>query len=178
MFSTEYSQAIFNVGNVELIQLKNSTIQCPSCLLYIFEGTFLCNCGKLLELDADKRCQCGQNPRQLHSKLVPHFEALQKASEDLRQSGTDGKIDAAYRQPQLVHNWSDVWVRYLDHIVQFSIVHNAPQQQRERIMQKNDVRSVDENEQAPPLSLRPGYREAKEQLSNSQKENNKLLLSQ
>ena len=56
--------------------------------------------------------------------------------------------DAARRQSQLAHNWSDAWVRYLDHVVQFSIYHGAPQQQRER----NLLRSVDDNKQASPLS--------------------------
>ena len=31
-FSQESSQAIFEMGNVELIELKTSRIQCPSCL--------------------------------------------------------------------------------------------------------------------------------------------------
>ena len=32
VFSQESSQAIFEMGNVELIELKTSRIQCPSCL--------------------------------------------------------------------------------------------------------------------------------------------------
>ena len=43
VFSKESSQAM---GNVELIELKKPTIQCPSCLHHEFGGTFLCNCGK------------------------------------------------------------------------------------------------------------------------------------
>ena len=49
--SIESSQAIFNMGKVELIELKKTTIQCPSCLHCVSEGTFLCNCGKLLKLE-------------------------------------------------------------------------------------------------------------------------------
>ena len=41
--------------------------------------------------------------------------------------------DAIYRHSQFVHNWSDAWVRYLDHTVHFSIYHNATQQQRKKI---------------------------------------------
>ena len=53
VFSKESRQAIFRMGNVELVELKKSTIQCPSCLHYVFEGTFLCNCGMLLKVDPD-----------------------------------------------------------------------------------------------------------------------------
>ena len=38
--SKESRQAIFNMDNVELIELKKTTIQCPSCLHFVFEGTF------------------------------------------------------------------------------------------------------------------------------------------
>ena len=53
MFSKESRQAIFRMGNVELVELKKSTIQCPSCFHYVFQGTFLGNCGKLLKFDPD-----------------------------------------------------------------------------------------------------------------------------
>ena len=46
LFSQESSQAIFDMANVELIELKTSRIQCPSCLHYVFKGTILCACGK------------------------------------------------------------------------------------------------------------------------------------
>ena len=40
IFSEESSRTIFEMGNVELIELKTTseTIQCPSCLKYVFEG--------------------------------------------------------------------------------------------------------------------------------------------
>ena len=53
VFSKESSCAIFEMGNVELIELKKSSIQCPSCFHYVFEGTFLCNYGELVKLDPD-----------------------------------------------------------------------------------------------------------------------------
>ena len=46
MFSQESCQAIIEMGNVELIELKKSRVQCPSCLHYVFEGTTVCSCGK------------------------------------------------------------------------------------------------------------------------------------
>ena len=43
VFSEESSRAIFEMGNLELIELNKSSIQCPSC--FRFEGTLLCKCG-------------------------------------------------------------------------------------------------------------------------------------
>ena len=53
MFSKESSRAIFEKCNVELIELKKSSIQCPSCLHCVFEGTLLCKFGKLIKPDQD-----------------------------------------------------------------------------------------------------------------------------
>ena len=39
MFSPESFQAIMDMGNVELMELKESRVQCPSCLYNVFEGT-------------------------------------------------------------------------------------------------------------------------------------------
>ena len=46
MFSQESCQAIIAMGNVELIGLKKSRVQRPSCLHNVFEGTIMCSCGK------------------------------------------------------------------------------------------------------------------------------------
>ena len=53
VFSKESSRATFEMGNVELIELKKSWIQCPSCFHHVSEGTFLCSCGKVIKLDPD-----------------------------------------------------------------------------------------------------------------------------
>ena len=37
LFSQESSQAIFEMGSVELIELKTFGIHCPSCLQYVFK---------------------------------------------------------------------------------------------------------------------------------------------
>ena len=39
IFSEESSLAIFGMGNVELIELKKTSIRCPPCLHHVFEGT-------------------------------------------------------------------------------------------------------------------------------------------
>ena len=47
MFSQESCQATVEMGNVELIELKKSRVQCPIvCTHYAFEGTIICSCGK------------------------------------------------------------------------------------------------------------------------------------
>ena len=48
IFSEKSSRAIFEMGNVELIEVKKTSIQCPSCLHHVFEGTFTCMCGKII----------------------------------------------------------------------------------------------------------------------------------
>ena len=45
-FSQESCQAIIEMGNVELIELKTSRVRCPSCPHHVFEGTITCSCGK------------------------------------------------------------------------------------------------------------------------------------
>ena len=77
VFSRESSQTIFKMGDVELIELKKSTIQCPSCLHCVFEGTFLCNCG-------EEAFEILKAPFRA-STVETHHEAPQKASEDLRR---------------------------------------------------------------------------------------------
>ena len=46
IFSQESCQAIIDMGSEELIDMKNSRIQCPSCLHHVFERTIVCLCGK------------------------------------------------------------------------------------------------------------------------------------
>ena len=53
VFSQESSQAIFEMGNVELIELKTSRIQCPSCLHYGFKGNIICARGKHVRPDQE-----------------------------------------------------------------------------------------------------------------------------
>ena len=46
IFNEESSRAIFEMGNVELIKLRqtSATIQCPSCLEHVPEGLNMCQC--------------------------------------------------------------------------------------------------------------------------------------
>ena len=44
----------------------SSSSQCPSCLLYVFEGTFLCKCGKLMRPNKDVM-------KQSEGSIPPHI---------------------------------------------------------------------------------------------------------
>ena len=159
-----------------------------------FEGTLLCKCGKLIKPDQDAMNRIKETFEILEapyyrtspiskrgSKSGPKMwqqhhhkarDAIRSATKGDRGfiSIWDGWQNAEiYRESQLAQYWSDAWVRYLDHIVQFSIHHNATQQQRESTINVLYLRSVDENRQAPPLSQRPGYWEAKKESINLQK---------
>ena len=64
--------------------------------------------------------------------------------------------DEKYMESQVARVWSDAWMRYSDHIVHIDISQKAPHEQRDRHKNLLDLRSVDENKQAPLLSQKPG----------------------
>ena len=61
-----------------------------------------------------------------------------------------------YRESQLVHGWTDEWVKYLDHISEIDISHHARYRQRLRSENTVYMRGVGSNKQAGPLCQRPG----------------------
>ena len=168
------------MGIVELIELKNSSIQCPSCLHHVFEGTLLCKCGKLMKPDQDvmnrigeafeilkapyyrtsptstRRSKCGPNLRQLDQHKAR--DALRKATKGDRAFYFSLGQMAKWWDLQEISACSELVgrLRYVDHIVHFSIYYNATKPQRERHINLLHLRSVDENKQAPPLWQRPG----------------------
>ena len=83
--------------------------------------------------------------------------------------------DQTYRESQVAIGWSDAWVRYLDHIAQIDISHNATQEQRIRYHNLVYLRSVDEDRQAPQLGTSLGYCEAKHALVAVQKHSRQEL---
>ena len=135
--------------------MKKSSIQCPSCLHHVFEGTSICRCGKLVRRDEpDQRSL--RNPEgtvfaahlclsqevtdavrtrggNITTRLETHCGVLQKVR-TFTSIWDRWQHDEIYRKSQLSHNWSDAWVRFLDHIAQFDTSHNAPQWQRETDM--------------------------------------------
>ena len=73
------------------------------------------------------------------TRLETHYGVLQKV-----------KGLGHGKKSQLSHNWSDAWVRYLDHIAQFDMSHNAPYWQGERYVNLIHLRGLDSNKQAGP----------------------------
>ena len=63
-----------------------------------------------------------------------------------------------HRECQLVHGWTDEWIKYLEYISEIDISHNAPHRQRLRYESTVYMRGVDSNKQAGPLCQRPDYK--------------------
>ena len=66
MFSQESSQAIFDMGNVELMELKNSRIQGLSCSHHVFKGTIMCACLTRSNAYSRQSNVCTQRDGQAH----------------------------------------------------------------------------------------------------------------
>ena len=147
LFSQESSQAIFDMANVELIELKTSRIQCPSCLHYVFKGTILRACGKHIRPDQEmiRRVKAafeilkapyfrmsvatargykhGTNLSQKHHhKAKDALRGTKKGGRKFTSIWDGWENDKTYRESQLAINWSDAWARYLDHIAQSTLI--------------------------------------------------------
>ena len=77
--------------------------------------------------------------------------------------------DEVYRESQLVHGWTDEWVKYLDCISEIDISHNALYRQRLRYENTVYMRGVDSNKQAGPLCQRPEYESSADALVSLQR---------
>ena len=200
MFSQESSQVIFEMGNVEFIELKTSRIQCLPCLHYVCKGTILCACGKHIRPDQEmirhinaafeilkapffrasvvtsRRYKHGPNLwQEHHHKAKDALRGTKKAGRTITSIWDRWQKNKIYRKSQIAIGRSDPWARYLDHIAQFGISHKATQEQRSRHHNLLYLRSVDEDRQSPPWSTRPGYQEAKNALVEMQRQSRQDL---
>ena len=118
VFSQESSRSVFAMDNVELIELKTSLIQCPSCRHYVFKrdnylsmwqayqtqpGDDTTYQNRFLKFSkhpssvrlswrqevTNKDSTCGRNTT---SRQKTHYEARERTTELVRRSWTDGKI--------------------------------------------------------------------------------------
>ena len=142
-FIQESSQAIFDMGNVELTELKKSWIQCPSRLHCVFKVIILCSCGKHIRPDQEMIRgikQAFEIPRSpffrtsmLNSRGFKHGPNLWQEHHHRARDAPHGSSkkkrtstwiwdrwqnDQTYRESQVAIGWSDAWVTYLDHIAQ------------------------------------------------------------
>ena len=138
IFSEVSSRAIFEMDNVELIELRKTSIQCPSCLHHVLEGTTTRICGKLPRPN-----------KNVTNRIKEAFEALKAPC-----CRTSRQNDEVYRTSQLVHSWRGAWIRYLDFIVHFDISHNAPSWQRGRYVNLIHLRNLDSNHYGSDLGMR------------------------
>ena len=100
---------------------------------------------------------CGSS---ITTRLETHYGVLQKATEDLLQSLTDGKKIRSTGNLSLpipgrthgLHTWITLYI---------SVSTTMRRNRKERDMNLLYLRSVDENRQASPPSQRPGYRKAR-----------------
>ena len=171
MFSAVSCQAIMDMGNVELIELKKSRVQCPTCLHYVFEGTILCSCGKHIKSNQEMidrlrnafdilktpffrasrpNSRCYKHGYQLWQQH--HYkanDALRAATR--KKDRTFTKIwdrwenGLEYGNSQKAIGWNDELARYLDHIEQIDISHDAPAEQRGRYSNLANLRGIEEN---------------------------------
>ena len=84
--------------------------------------------------------------------------------------------DQVYRESQLAHDWSDAFVNYLYHIAAIDIPFNDTQEQRGRYSRLLHLRASDDDRQGPPFATRPGNKEAKNLLSEVQRETPKEMV--
>ena len=143
IFSEESSRTFYDLGNMEWIELRqtSATAQCPSCLKHVPEGLNMCQCVVWLRpnqstLDRittafaafftlyyrasiviSRGMKSGHNPWQQHNhKVMDAKRGATKCTESL----------------ELVHGWTDEWVKHLDCISEIDISHNALYRQRLR----------------------------------------------
>ena len=184
IFFEESSRAVFEMGNVEQIELikTSETIQCPSCLTYLRVWLFV-NVKNYYDPKRVRWTGSEKHSRQwkplvivLHQLfreerkeiIIPgnktiikpetHWEVQRRRKSILRWDRWQN--DEVYRASQVAHTWTDEWVNYLDIIMHFDISHNAPSWQRARKNNMIHLRSLDSNKQAGWLCKRLGYKEA------------------
>ena len=141
IFSEESSRAIYEMGNLELIELRqaSSTIQCPSFLKHVPEGLNMCLCGFWLRPNQDvmnrikarfealtapyyratfqlRGRKNGHNQwRKDHARAVDAKRgAMKRGDHPLILSTLQN--DEIYRTSQVAIGWTETYVKYLDSI--------------------------------------------------------------
>ena len=76
ILSDESGRAIHEMGNVELIELtqtSETTTQCPSCLKYVFDGKTMRQCEKLLRPNIVRWTESGKHAK--HREEASYYRA-------------------------------------------------------------------------------------------------------
>ena len=156
IFSEESSRAINEMGNMELIELKqtSATFQWTMERIRVafaalktpyYRAPVIISRGK----------KSGHNPwQQDHQKTMNAKRGVLKRCK-FASILDRWQNDEVYRASQLVHGWTDEWVKCFDCISKTDIGHGALYRQRLRYESTIYLRSVDSNTQAGPLCQRP-----------------------
>ena len=158
IFSKETSRAINEMGNLEVIELwqTSAKVQCLACLKkHVSEGLNMCQCGVCLrpnQITIDriwatfavlKKPYCrttavlsrwrrtGHNQWQTdHAKAMDARRGAPKNSRQFIYTLDWWHNDEIYRASELVHSWTEEYVKYLEYISQIDISYEAPYKQR------------------------------------------------
>ena len=178
IFSEESSRAIYEMGNMELIELRqtSATMQCLSCLKRVPKGFNMCQCGVWLRPNQntmDRLRTAIAALKKLISCLRNHFKRKEKWSQPMavwiikKSHGSKKRSTETLQIPfyigpmaerrssterlDLEHGWSEEWVKYLDYIAKIGINHDAPCRQRQRYESTIHMRGVDSNNQGKTI---------------------------
>ena len=199
IFSEESRRTIYEMSNLELIELRqtSATVQCPSCLKHVPEGLNMCQCGVWLRpnqrtMDRIRAAfaalktpyyrtavplsngkKCGHNLWQLY-----HFKAMdaKRGATKIREyTSIMGRWqhNENFRASQWAQGSIETWVKYLDFISEIDISHNAPYRQRQRYESTLHMRGVDSKKQGGRLCQLPDYRPSADVLVSLQQNQGK-----
>ena len=156
------------MGNVELIELKKSRVQCPEVI---------CSCGKHIKSNQEMTQRIRKSFEVLKMSVFrashPNWRGYKHGSQlwqqhhqkgnDVLRAATRKKDrtfvnfwsrwenDLDFGKSQETIGWKDAFVRYLEHIVQIGISHEAPAEQRGRFHNLVHPRGKEESLQGMPL---------------------------
>ena len=149
IFSEESSRTIHEIGNIELCELGQMTVQYYSCWKHLLEGLAFCFCGVCLRLDEAtiKRIKV-----RFQALIVLYDLALINRSRGKKHGETQcqqdrwnamdarrgawkhgedtveirWRQDEEYKNSQLAHGWTEEYCRYLDYLTTIDITCTAP----------------------------------------------------
>ena len=174
IFSEESRRAIYEMGNMESIDLKQTlaTVQCSSCLKHVLESGNMHQCGVWLrpnESTMERIRAALKNPYSRATRIlsrgrkVDTIHGRQIVPTPWMHEEEQRKTAAHFLYTdlpacQVVRGWTEEYVKYLDHISRIDFSYEAPYKQRNRYENTLFMSSGDSNKQAGPLCQRPDYK--------------------
>ena len=198
IFSEESSRAVYEMGNMEFIELKqtSATIQRSSCLKHVPEGLNMCQCGVWLRPNQSTM----ERMRIAFAALqTPYFRTTAISSREKKSGHNPWETDHAktmdarrgatknsrkfYLKTGSMAERRDLpsfsigarWVNYLDYISKVDISYDVPYNQRNRYENSLFMRGVDSHKQAGPRCQRPDKKSSANALVSIQREEGKRV---